>query len=87
MVETVMNERPHPEQGYRTCLGILHLGRKYGRDRLEAACARGLVIGVRSSRDISSILKNGLDRVPLVEPAVSPAAIDHGNIRGRDYYR
>lgn len=87
MVETVMNERPHPEQGYRTCLGILHLGRKYGRDRLEAACARGLVIGVRSSRDISSILKNGLDRVPLIVPAEGGPHVVHENVRGREYYQ
>jgi transposase len=65
LVETIMADRPHPEQGYRSCLGILRLGKRYGDARLEAACARALVAGARSYRHVDSILKHGLDRVPL----------------------
>ena len=78
---------PHPEQGYRSCLGILRLGKQYGNERLEAACARALAVRARSYRHVESILKNSLDRIPV--PAKPPAAgppVDHENIRGRDYY-
>jgi transposase len=47
-VALVLESRPHPEQGFRACLGILRLLRTYGRDRLEAACTRGIEIGARS---------------------------------------
>ena len=88
LVEAILAARAHPEQGYRSCLGIIRLGRVYGNDRLEAACARGVAIGVRSYRQVESILRHGLDRLPLPaaqpEPAKSP--IDHENLRGPDYY-
>ena len=60
----ILESRPHPEQGFRACLGILRLARQYGAERLEAACDRGLDIGARSYGSIQSILKNGLDRRP-----------------------
>ncbi|MEI6560442.1 MAG: IS21 family transposase, partial [Rhodospirillaceae bacterium] len=62
MVELIMRERKHPEQGFRTCVGILRLGKQYGTERLEAACERGLAIGARSYASIQSILNTGLDR-------------------------
>ena len=61
--------RPHPEQGYRACIGILRLARRYGAARLEAACDRGLDIGARSYGSIQSILKHGLDRQAPPRPA------------------
>ena len=81
-----MRAKPHPEQGFRSCLGILSLGRYYGPVRLEAACRRGVVIGAASYRSIASILKTGLDKafMPDSEPDADP--IHHGNIRGRGYY-
>ena len=65
----ILESRPHPEQGYRACIGILRLARHYGAERLEAACDRGLDIGARSYGSIQSILKHGLDRRPPPRPA------------------
>ncbi|MBT8429580.1 MAG: IS21 family transposase, partial [Gammaproteobacteria bacterium] len=84
-VEVVMRERKHPEQGFRTCLGVIRLGKTFGRDRLEAACERALLINARSYSSLHSILKNGLDRAPRTEPTDEPA-ITHPNIRGADYF-
>jgi transposase len=88
LVQSIMADRPHPEQGYRSCLGILRLGRRYGDARLEAACARAVVVRARSYRHVESILKNGLDRAPLPDdaPSAEPAVRLQGHIRGRDYY-
>lgn len=90
LVEAILADRPHPEQGYRSCLGILRLGKRYGDTRLEAACARALLAGARSYRHVDSILKHGLDRAPLpapVDPPASASAITtHENIRGPQYY-
>jgi transposase len=87
LAEAILAERRHPEQGYRSCLGILRLGKQYGKERLEAACARAFAVRARSYRHVESILKNNLDRIPA--PAKPPAAgppVDHENIRGGDYY-
>jgi transposase len=83
----ILESRPHPEQGYRACLGILRLARQYGAERLEAACDRGLDIGARSYGSIQSILKHGLDRRPP-KPAPQGELLlpDHPNIRGSRYY-
>ena len=88
LVEAIFADRPHPEQGYRSCLGILRLAKRYGDTRLEVASGRALAVRARSYRHVESILKHGLDRVPA--PDASPddgAAIAHVNLRGRDYYR
>ena len=87
LAEAILAERRHPEQGYRSCLGILRLGKRYGKERLEAACARAFAVRARSYRHVESILKNGLDRLPT--PAKAPASGSpavHENIRGGDYY-
>jgi transposase len=73
LVEVILRSRPHPEQGFRACLGILRLARQYGTDRLEAACCRGLEIGARSYGSIGSILDKGLDRQPLPQAAPGPS--------------
>jgi len=88
LVRAILCDRPHPEQGYRSCLGILRLARRYGELRLEAACARAIVVRARSYRHVDSILKNGLDRLPLSDSAPSDSATTqtHDNIRGRTYY-
>jgi transposase len=88
LVEAILADRPHPEQGYRSGLGILRLGKRYGNERLERACARALGAGARSYRHVDSILKNGLDQLPLSPaPGEEPAPVQHINIRGHDYYR
>jgi transposase len=89
LVEAILAARPHPEQGYRSCLGLLRLGKKYGNDRLEVACERALAVRARSYRHVKSILKNGLDRVEAPSSARTKATTPpepHENIRGADYY-
>jgi len=88
LVEAILSDRPHPEQGYRSCLGILRLAKRYGEARLEAACARALTAGARSYRHVDSILKHGLDRVPLplAQSEGPSAAPSHENVRGPGYY-
>ena len=86
LVRTILSERPHPEQGYRSCLGILRPSKRYSAERLEAACVRALTVGARSYRHVDSMLKKGLDRVPLRTPP-TPRPTIHDNIRGSDYYR
>lgn len=75
MLKGVMEARPHPEQGYRTCLGIMRLGKRYGDRRLEAACGRALTVRALSYRSVESILKNGLDQKPLPGSNPQPAAL------------
>jgi transposase len=82
----IMDERPHPEHGFRACLGLMRLGKNYGSERLEAACKRALATGVVRYRSIESILKQGLDRVPLEEHLPDTALPDHVHVRGPDYY-
>lgn len=86
LCEAIMTARPHPEQGFRTCLGILALARTYGTARLEAACARGSSIRARSVASIRSILQNGLDRAFQEDAAERRAPPPHGNIRGGGYF-
>jgi transposase len=87
LVEIILRSRPHPEQGFRACLGILRLARQYGTDRLEAACRGGLEIGARSYGSINSILDKGLDGQPLPRTGATPELpLDHPNIRGSRYY-
>jgi transposase len=85
LVEIILRERAHPEQGFRTCIGILRLAKSYGPQRLEAACGRALEIGARSYSSVSSILKNNIDRQRPAKPADGPA-ISHDNIRGPTYF-
>ena len=86
VVAQVLASRPHPEQGFRSCLGILRLSRRFGAERLEAACRRAVAIQAFSYRSVESILKTGLDRQPLpAPPAVLPLR-RHENVRGPAYY-
>jgi transposase len=87
LVEAILTERPHPEQGYRSCLGILRLEKRYGKERLEAACDRAFAVGARSYRHVDSILKHGLDRLPFLDLAESSSPLVHENIRGANYYQ
>jgi len=87
LVTAVLEGRPHPEQGYRSCLGIMRLGRQYGDDRLEAACTRALAASAHSYRSLESILRTGLDRQPLPEATTLVIPRQHENLRGPDYYR
>jgi transposase len=86
VVAAILASKPHPEQGYRACLGIMRLGRRYGPDRLEAAAARATALGAPSYRTVQNILASGADRVPLAEETAVPPLPLHPNIRGSAYY-
>ncbi len=82
----IMKAKPHPEQGFRSCLGILSLVKSYGPQRVEAAARRGNDIGATTYGSIKSILNNELDRA-FAKPTLPDASpIRHVNIRGRGYY-
>jgi transposase len=85
LVEVIMRERTHPEQGFRAGVGIIRLAKSYGRERLEAACGRALEIGARSYTSVNSILKNNLDARRPAAAADGPS-ITHRNIRGSGYF-
>ncbi len=85
LVEYILSSRKYPEQGYRSCLGIIRLAKTYSPQRLEGACQRALVIGGHSYRSVQAILKTGLDKQPLVQKIIQPT-IKHNNIRGGEYF-
>ena len=83
LVEVILRSRPHPEQGFRSCIGILGLMKRYDAERLDAACARALALGTRSYSSVAAILKNAQDR-KATEP--EQPGLFHENIRGPGYY-
>jgi transposase len=85
LIEIIMRERTHPEQGFRAAVGIIRLAKSYGGARVEAACERALAIGARSFSSVHSILKNNLD-AKRPAPAADGPAIAHSNIRGPRYF-
>jgi transposase len=87
LVEKIMDSRIYPEQGYRTCLGIIRLGNHYEPERIEAAAQRALKFNTCSYKSVRAILAAGLDRQPDTEEQPRQAILlVHGNIRGREYY-
>ena len=87
VVTAILARRPHPEQGYRSCLGILRLGHAYSPARLEAACRRAQALEAFAYKSVQSILKTGLDQQPLVDPAPTvPLPFEHDHLRGATYY-
>jgi transposase len=91
VVRWQLENRPHPEQGYRACLGLLNLAKHYGEARLEAACRRALAIGSPQRKSIKSILEAKLDQHPELFPAADsnqPIRVpSHSHVRGADYFR
>ena len=85
LFDRILRARRHPEHGYRSCLGIMRLEKKYGAERVDAACARVLAVGGLSYKHVDSVLRNGLDRV-VVTAATEEPLPDHENVRGPDYY-
>jgi len=87
-VEAVMSARLHPQQGFRSCLGILRLAKRYGHARLEAACKRALLIQSYSYKSIESILKSNLESQPLQnnQATASPPEA-HEYVRGQEYFQ
>lgn len=86
MVSSILISKPHPEMGYRSCLGLLHLSKRYGHERLEAACGRAIAAGAKAYRPVAAILKNGLDSVPLEQAKETQIPLLHENVRGAKYY-
>jgi len=86
VVQSILERRAHPQQGFRSCLGIMRLGKSFGEERLEAACRRALTLGACSYKSIESILRQGLDRKRVPEQQELELSIEHENIRGSDYY-
>jgi transposase len=86
LVDRILASNRHPEQGYRSCLGIIRLGDKYPHTRVEAAARRALALNVCSYQSLKSILENHLDGQAPETPPDPPPPIDHPNLRGPDYY-
>jgi transposase len=87
LVTRILERWPHPEQGYRACLGLLSLRKRYTDARLEAACSRALATGATSYKSVKSILAAGLDQLAPDEPPPLRLPTTHAHIRGADYYR
>ena len=87
LVETILARTVHPQQGFLSCMGVISLSKKYGKERVEAASKRALAIGGASYTSLKSILSNGLDSKPLPgEVPPSKPSVLHPNIRGNEYY-
>ncbi len=86
VIDEILASRPFPQQGYNACYGVMRLGKSFGDERLEAACARAIALGTASYRSIESILKKGLDRRPLPQPTPAKEPVHHDNVRGAHYY-
>jgi transposase len=82
LVAGLLEQRPHPEQGYRACLGLMRLGRLHGADRLDAACARAERLRSYRYRTVAHILIHQQDQLPLEDPAPARPALLHENVRG-----
>ena len=86
LVERILERQPHPEMGYRGCLGLLRLGEKYTLARLEASAERCLITNAISYKNVRNMLVNALDQVPIERPESAAAPAGHDNIRGANYY-
>ena len=87
LVAGILDRRPHPEQGYRSCLGIMRLARRHGEARVEAACGRAEALGSYSYQTVKNILGARVEGLPFEEQARETATLPvHDNIRGAAYY-
>ena len=86
LVETILTTRPHPEQGFKSCIGLLRLGKKYSPERLEAASIRAVHIKAYSYKSVKSMLETGFDRTPITEQKEVTPPLYHDNIRGKEYF-
>lgn len=86
LFERILEDKPHPEMGYRACLGLMRLAREYSPERMEAAAQRALLTGACRYQSVKSILKNSLDGLQVVQEAPATPASSHSNIRGSEYF-
>jgi transposase len=87
LVDRLLQQRRHPQQAFRSCLGVLRLAQQFGIERLEAACIRALKYNAVSWKSLQSILKNGLDQLSLAEADHVLKLPEHENLRGASYYK
>ena len=85
LIEYVITHKPHPEQGYRSALGILRLSKTFGGERLERAAAKALAINSPSYKTVKTMLKQRMEDAP-VRTGVAHPALGRANVRGSDYY-
>lgn len=85
-IAMVLRRKPHPEQAYKSCQGILSFAKRVGHQRLIKACLRGHAYGLYHYRAIEDILQKGLDLFDLEEDKQLPMPF-HENIRGKNYYK
>jgi transposase len=83
----IMASRPLPEHGYRPCVGLIRLGKRYGNERVDRACQRALSLNIVGYRHIESMLKNRRDQLPLADTTPAPSVGLHENLRGPVYYQ
>ena len=86
VIAHILERRIHPQHGFRACLGILRLSKQHGEERLEAACQRALALGACSYKSLESILRQGLERLPLAQQNLPLLPEEHINLRGPGYY-
>ena len=86
LCELILERRPHPEQGFRSCLGIVRLVKPFGADHRKAAATRAIEIGIFTYGSVRSILDNKLDRQAAHRPPADTVAVLHPNIRRPRYY-
>ncbi len=87
LVQRILDDKPHPEMGYRACLGIIRLAQKYSPARMESAAERAVLTGAVSYKSVESILRNRLDSQPSTAPPPVRPSPDHENLRGPEYFQ
>jgi len=86
-VQAIMASRPIPEHGFRPCLGVIRLGKRYSHERVDCACGRALKLNIVGYRHIENMLKSGRDQLPLHASPAGVVAGTHDNVRGAEYYQ
>jgi transposase len=85
--EAILSSHTHPQQGYRSCLGLIRLGESYGAERIEVACRKALAMHAPNYKVVKTILANNVDKQPDKPVQAAVPTVEHQNIRGADYYR
>ena len=87
VVRAILAGRSHPALGFRSCMGVLHLGDRFGKERLEAAARRALKLRAYSYRSLANTLEHHLEEQPLPGATPTPEPLFHENLRGPDYFK
>ena len=86
LIINILEKKHHPEQAYRSCMGVLSLAKKVGNERLKNACTRALEYGIYNYKIVQNILEKGLDTIQDEENQNTDLP-SHKNIRGKNYYQ